>query len=141
MPRVQASVSPPFPEAHAAALEFAKGEESEQSLRTGKHFGRGKPGQPKRQQIDACSPEYEAITRYFQQTLSREPEIHSLSRITQQGVQQRFMSNGDNTLMFHGCGLVLYSTKLLENDGCLTNYQQVSLFRVLDRPRQERAKL
>ncbi|CAJ1373614.1 unnamed protein product [Effrenium voratum] len=123
VPRVQASVSPPFPEAHAAALEFAKGEESEQSLRTGKHFGRGKPGQPKRQkleQIDACSPEYEAITRYFQQTLSREPEIHSLSRITQQGVQQRFMSNGDNTLMFHGCRSVQNYERIL-SDGFQTS--------------------
>ena len=104
VPHVQVSVDPPFPEAHASALAFA-GKESGQSLRIGKCL-RGKPEQPKLyglEEIDACSPEYEAVTWYFKQTLFSAAEIHSLSRITRQSVQQRFLSNGDNTLMFHGC--------------------------------------
>mmetsp|Transcript_24796 Transcript_24796/g.58888 ORF Transcript_24796/g.58888 Transcript_24796/m.58888 type:complete len:434 (-) Transcript_24796:174-1475(-) len=121
VPHVQVSVDPPFPEAHASALAFA-GKESGQSLRIGKCL-RGKPEQPKLyglEEIDACSPEYEAVTWYFKQTLFSAAEIHSLSRITRQSVQQRFLSNGDNTLMFHGCRSVQNYERIL-SDGFQTS--------------------
>eukprot|EP00971_Amphidinium_carterae_P208177 4130541-Amphidinium_carterae.1 len=54
-----------------------------------------------------ASSEYRAVTDYFVKTLAapshQKVQVASLTRIQNGAVQSRYLSNGENTVMFHGC--------------------------------------
>lgn len=64
--------------------------------------------------VSSTSDEYEAVTRYFQATLGEKAEIHDLNRINVPKFRERFLTDGDHTIMFHGCRSSQNEASILE---------------------------
>lgn len=111
---------------HDRVLSFAKPQTTEQLRAHGEAKGRarlvrecnrGKGPKPdvREQVISPKSDEYDAVTRYFQATLGHETVIQSLTRINVPKFHERFLTNGDNTIMFHGCRTAQNEASILAN--------------------------